>query len=111
MRDFIIAKGHRDLCKISFSDCVIIHSILRMFQNTEFITAAKRMDVGNGIEYLLMWKDGWKNDVISSNEAKEKWPQLVFNFLKHISASINWKTKVDSVHFPLWKTMMQRAFR
>lgn len=38
-----------------------------------------------GIYYLMMWKDGFEPTEVSSNEAKENWPQLVFRFLeKHL---------------------------
>lgn len=30
----------------------------------------------------MQWNDGWKNEKISSNEAKEKWPYLLFDFLR-----------------------------
>lgn len=38
---------------------------------------------GNDIEYLLKWKDGWKNTVIPSAEAKQKWPLILLRFLEN----------------------------
>lgn len=46
----------------------------------QFITAARNMN--QRIEYVLKWKDGWKNGVISSEEAKNKWPMLLLQFLE-----------------------------
>lgn len=31
----------------------------------------------------MKWKDGWKNSMISSVDAKEKWPALLLQFLEN----------------------------
>lgn len=31
----------------------------------------------------MMWKDNWRNSAISSDEAKEKWPFLLLDFLEN----------------------------
>lgn len=48
--------------------------------NLNFISAARQ--TGRCIEYLLMFNDGWPNKIISSEEAKVKWPKLLFKFLE-----------------------------
>lgn len=34
------------------------------------------------VVYMMKWKDGWKNETISSEEAKRKWPHMLLEFLK-----------------------------
>lgn len=31
---------------------------------------------------MIKWNDGWKNGIIPSDEAVEKWPHLVLDFFK-----------------------------
>lgn len=74
MHDFIIGKGHQILCKWFSAWNAHSHFKIRFSFQCMILLAAKMTAQGNGIEYLMMWKDGWKNSVISSNTAKENWP-------------------------------------
>lgn len=50
--------------------------------NCYFSIAAKSSDDMNNIEYLMAWKDNWSKSIISSGEAKLKWPLLTMEFLE-----------------------------
>lgn len=63
--------------------------------------AVKQNDDGT-IEYLMRWKDGFKESVINSNEMKQKWPFLLMEFLEtrlHIFIPAN--PTLNVIDFPL----------
>lgn len=53
--------------------------------------AAARKTQTNEIEYLIKWKDTWKNSPMSSIETKEKWP---LELLKFLESHVSWKKRL-----------------
>lgn len=37
----------------------------------------------DGMVYLMKWSDGWPPSIITSSDAKSKWPQMLLNFLRN----------------------------
>lgn len=69
---FCVSDSDIQLFQIHFYYIHLFHTFI--------FTAAKK--TGDRVEYLLMFKDGWKNAVISSQEARLNWPMLLLNYLK-----------------------------
>lgn len=64
----------------------------------------------NGIEYLMIWKDSWPKSVISSNEAKLKWPLLTLEFLEQHLFFLNRSNQMGhKVQSKMYTGTMQRV--
>lgn len=59
-------RHYKDLILMKFAECLL---------------GAKKVD--GAVRYLLRYKDGFPVREITPAEAKEKWPQLLLEFLEH----------------------------
>lgn len=71
-----------------------------LFQLLYFAAARKNGDV---IEYLMAWKDGYEESIVPSNEAKEKWPLILMEFLENCIEIFTDRTP-NIIPFPLTET-------
>lgn len=64
----------------NLTDCTELLNDFIFSKAKQFIGAKK--DDGSSPSYLMKWKDGWPDSIVSSLEAKTKWPKLLLDFLE-----------------------------